>query len=87
MIRIFLTIAVVALATTAAAAGEESDWVTDRSELRLNLPLLDNSPGSVLEPSVAERQKWPDVILTCRFAQTPVSRGKRVIKRSSSSES
>ena len=35
MIRNFLTIAVVAFATTAAAAGEESDWFSDQPELAL----------------------------------------------------
>ena len=39
MIRIFLTIAVVASVTTVAAAGEESDWFSDQPELALESPL------------------------------------------------
>ena len=58
MIRNFLTIAVVAFVTTAAAAGEESDWFSDQPELALESPLVrDESSAATSEQNRRARKR------------------------------
>ena len=70
MIRIFLTIAVVASVTTVAAAGEESVWFTDQPALALESPSVrDESSATTSEPNRGRAETSTDIALA--LAQTP----------------
>ena len=80
MIRIFLTIAVVALVTTAAAAGEVSVWLTDQPALALESPSVRDEPSATTsEPNQGARKRLQTLRLLLPKRRVPTA--EKIIKR------